>query len=264
MLRQLLGVPGKDGHIDSALVAQTANDFAGLSISEVYTEVDLITKATNPQALAGLATVCVVGGYRMIALTYISLHTIRSMFSTDANEFANNQRAFGYRSFTRFVEDWVGPNIPVSRTSVFQKMTDIDSWLDVGCNWTLIRDLLTNTPMAGREAIELIVEPAQDTTIVDTETGEIIENQLEVDGRSMPEYFEDLTRMGPGEARRDVRDKAGIPERYVKDAAYVEGTSTLLIHGVWGTDDIDVVVTKVEKEVARWLCSILGVRMETR
>lgn len=264
MLRQLLGIPDDKGHVDNALVAQSANDFSNLSIGDVYEEIETITRATDPHALAGLATVCVVGGYRMIALTYISLYTIRGMFSSEPNEFANNQRAFGYPSFTRFVEDWVGPNIPVSRTSVFQKMSDIDSWRSVGADWTTVRDLLTNTPMAGRDAIALIVEPAQGVTVVDTETGEITQKALEVDGQSMPEYLGDLSQMGPGEARRDVRDKAGIPERYLKDAAFIERTSTLLLHGVWGVEDVDMRVTTVNREEARWLCGILGVSMETR
>lgn len=258
-LQALLGIPDDEGNVDSALIATSQNDFSVVSVGELYKSINLIVQAQEPQPLALLAAVTAIGGSRLLAMTHIALYRIRDLFRQDAI------RGYGYPNFTQFVDDFTGPEMPLSRSNVFAKLNDIQAWREQGCDWVTIRDLLAKTPMAGRDAVRLLIEPhADQPLVVDESTGEIVDEPLVVDSRPMPEYLRDLTSMGPGEARRDVRDKAGIPERFVKEAVYVKSVQRLLIHAVWDMEDVDIVVTEVGQTVARWLCGLLRVGMEVQ
>lgn len=256
-LRSLLGLPDDEGNIDGALIATSQNDFTAISVVELYKSIHLVVQSRETQPLALLAAVTAIGGSRLLAMTHIALYRIRELFRK------GYVQEHGYPNFTQFLEDFTGTEMPLSRSNVFAKLNDIQAWREQDCDWVTIRDLLGKTPMAGRDAVRLLIEPHIDQPlIVDEATGEIVDEPLVVDSRPMPEYLRDLTSMGPGEARRDVRDKAGIPERFVKEAVYVKSLQRLLIHAVWDMDDVDIVVPDVGQDVARWLCGLLRVGME--
>ena len=254
-LARLLGVPDGEGEVKNAMMASRRDDFSLITVADIR-DVSAIMIATEPEPLAIFAAVCAVGGMDMVAASYIALFRISQLFVKNGSGTLR-----GYSSFTSFVDDFVGPDIPFSRSSIFQKVNDISVWQSQGTSWDTIRRLLSNTPMAGRDAITLLIEPQKNETIIDSETGEIVEQKPSIDGEPVAEYLDQLSMMGPGEARRDVRDKAGVPERYVKEAAYVTKTRTLLLHCVWEYNDVDVAATDIDEEVARWLCSKLSVGM---
>lgn len=268
-LRDLLGHHDKDQKPNMGLVAISPNDFADLTILDLQSGFDLIASANMVEPLALLAEACAVAGSIMTAASYVSIHRISQLFGAEAEIAATEDRqpkpVGGYTSFTAFVEDFVGPNCPFSRSSLFAKMRDITAWREAGATWWTVGNLLSKTPMAGRDAIKLLIEPAQANAAVITEEGELVEEEgTQLD---MAEYLEDLTAMGPGEARRDVQDKAGIPERFIKEAVYVKGNEMqyghLLLHAVWGIEDRDMIVDTGLEE-ARWLCSLLKVHMEVK
>ena len=266
-LKDLLGYPDEEGQTNMALVAISQNNFANLTISDLQSGFELIATATMPEPLALLAGVCAVGGTIMVAASYVSVHRIYQLFEEEAKAAATESRrpnlVGGYSSFTAFVDDFVGPQCPFSRSSIFAKMRDITAWMETGATWETIGDLLSKTPMAGRDAIKLLIEPTQANTTVITEEGEVVEETQSTLGGEMAEYLDSLTAMGPGEARRDVRDKAGIPERFIKEAVYVRTTNRLAIHAIWGVEDKDIVVVATLEE-ARWLCDLLRVHMEVK
>ena len=268
-LEDLLGHHEEDNRPDMALVAISQSDFANLTINELRSGFELIATATIAEPLALLAGVCAVGGSVLVAASYISIHRIYQLFEEETTNAATESRrpnlVGGYEFFTNFVDDFIGPSCPFSRSSIFAKMRDISTWVETGASWETIGNLLAKTPMAGRDAIKLLIEPAQDNATVITEEGELVEEtgvQL-----GMAKYLEELTAMGPGEARRDVRDKAGIPERFIKEAVYVKGGEMqyghLLLHAVWGVEDKDMIVDTGLEE-ARWLCGLLKVHMEVK
>lgn len=265
-LRGLLGHPNEKGRTDLALVAISQDHFEDLTIGEIKDGVHTIVAATMLEPLALLAQVCALGGQTMVAAAHIAIFTIHELFEEEeARAAADNRKPMavgGYNSFTAFVDDFVGPDCPFSRSNIFGKVADIVAWREHGAAWETVRDLLTKTPMAGRDAIRLL--PTKPVVTIDEETGEVNEEeqsaQLEL---PMADYLESLSHMGPGEARRDVAEKAGIPERFIKEAVYIIHLRRLAIHAVWGVEDRDIVVI-VSQEEARWLCGLLRVTMEVK
>lgn len=272
-LASLLGLPDSETkQVNRALIATSDSDFAQLSAGELYRSIELIVTCTEPQPLAYLASASCIAGTRLLSLAYISVYRISELIEGCPEQ--ERKDKIGYTSFTNFVEDFVVPDMGLSRTTVLDKVGDIKEWRGVGCSWTVVRDLLAKTPMAGRDAVNLLVKPARKPkTIIEQETGEIIDVEagpVTVNGKPIAEYLESLTTMGAGEARRDVQERAGLPERFVKEAVYLKSRFRLLIHAVWNNEDVDIVVaphldeTKLDIEVARWLCRLLGVNMEVR
>jgi len=259
-IAELLGVPDEQGEVDRSLVAQSPGDFQELDIGALWGSVETVLQCDDVQPLAYLAAVTAVGGQRLLALTYISLYRIFEIFLACPQK--ERRKKLGYSSFTQFVDSFSGPQMP-PRSTIFFKVNDILTWRQAGCDWDVISKLLSNAPMAGREANTLLIEPQMRTPVIDHDTGTIAEQrELEVDGLPIADYLKSLTTMGPGEARRDVRARAGIPERYVKEAVWIEETKRLLLHAIWDVKDVDILVENVTAEVARWLCEQLHVRLE--
>lgn len=269
-LKDLLGYHKEDEKPNMALVAISQNDFADLTIDELRSGFELIASATMAEPLALLAGVCAVGGTVLVAASYVSIHRIHQLFEAEAQAAAMKGHPpnpiGGHTSFTAFVNDFVGPHCPFSRASIFAKVRDITAWRAAGATWETVGNLLSKTPMAGRDAIKLLIEPAQVNTTIITEEGELVEEEEDTQ-LDMAGYLQDLAAMGPGEARRDVQDKAGIPERFIKEAVYIRGTPDthghLLLHAVWGVEDKDLIVDAGLEE-ARWLCGLLKVHVEVR
>lgn len=253
-LAQLLATP--EGENGAALVAPGA--FADVSIEDIRHGVQAIVSSQNMQALEILAGACATGGRTLIAAAYVSIHTIYRIFENAKK----GKVPGGYRSFTDWVDSYADVHFPFSRSSVFEKMHDIDGWRSVGAEWETIQDLLANTPMAGRDALKLLIEPAQAKTTI-TEAGEIVESgDVFVGDQPAGEYLDSLTTMGPGPARRDVREKAGIPHRWVREALYIPAQKRLLVHAVWDDEhDVDIAIPDIDQDTARWLCQMLKVTM---
>ena len=66
---------------------------------------------------------------------------------------AYNEAAHGWGSFDEWLTDWAS-GVPVSRSSAWMKVHDIESWREEGCDWPTVLNLLANVPMAAREAID--------------------------------------------------------------------------------------------------------------
>lgn len=269
-LQDLLGHPNEEGKRNLELVAVSQDHFEDLTIADIKDGVHTIVAATMLQPLALLAQVCALGGQTMVAAAHIAIYRVSELFGAEeesaAAQGSRPMAVGGYASFTAFVDDFVGPECPFSRSSIFAKVSDIAAWREHGTTWETVRDLLTKTPMAGRDAIRLL--PTTPITTIDEETGEVEEEETNIQlGLPMAEYLESLTTMGPGEARRDVHEKAGIPERFIKEAVYIASTKRLAIHAVWGVNSVDIHVTSMRglvQEEAAWLCSLLRVTMEVK
>lgn len=271
-LQDLLGHPNENGRTDLALVAISQNHFEDLTIADIKDGVEIIAATTMLEPLALLAQVCALGGQTMVAAAHIAIFTIHELFEEEEESAAaDNRRQMevgGYTSFTAFVDSLIGPDFPFSRSSVFAKVRDIEAWREHGTTWETVRDLLTKTPMAGRDAIRLL--PTEPVVTIDEETGEVDEEEQGVQlalGAPMADYLESLTHMGPGEARRDVAEKAGLPERFIKEAVYLTGLRHLAIHAVWANKDVDIYVggqKGIGQAEAAWLCSLLRIAMEVK
>lgn len=162
-----------------------------------------------------------------------------------------NEALFGWPSFNAWLEDWVS-GAPVSRSSAWTKMQDIEGFRAAGCDWKVILDLLTNVPMAARDALQ---KPVQ-------------QEALPPGPSPRAQYFEELAALNPGQARKKVSEDAGEMQIYLESAKWVKGTGLLLRTRLSAPDGnyvIDLLVSDNPHgaqrswfPVALWICKRLG------
>lgn len=152
----------------------------------------------------------------------------------------------GWDTFNAWLEDWTS-DAPVSRSSGWTKMWDIQGWRNTGASWETILKLLERTPMAGRDFLE---KPVQ-------------QEALPPGGK--PEYLEELAELPPGQARKKVSEDAGEIQIWTADAQWHQGGLLLkiILETSDGTATYDLIVRQVSGHeswmaVAYWLTKKLG------
>lgn len=157
---------------------------------------------------------------------------------------------YGWETISAWREDWAS-DVPVSASSIWGKMRDIQGWRNWGAGWDTILLLLANTPMAGRDALEKPVQP----------------EALPPGGKA--QYLEELAELPPGQARKRVSEDAGEIQIWTADAQWHQGS--LLLKVIQETSDgmetYDLIVRQVSSHeswypVAHWLGQKLGIRMK--
>lgn len=179
-----------------------------------------------------------------------------SMGATGLRRLYNDQ-FHGWTSFEAWVTDWAS-TAPVSRSSTRMKVMDIGRWREEGCDWPTILLLLSNVPMAAREAME---KPIGHTALPPApDTGE----------PSKEQYLRELTALPPGEARAKVSKDAGEQQIYVIGASLDwtqrYGRALLLrirVETSSGVGDYDIVAHPVNDHggwgaIAHWISKRLG------
>ncbi len=149
-------------------------------------------------------------------------------------------------SFNAWLEDWTS-DAPVSRSSGWTKVWDIQGWRLAGADWGTILKLLEHTPMAGRDFLEKPVQP----------------EALPSGGE--PQYLEELAELPPGQARKKVSEDAGEIQIWAADAQWHQGSLLLktILETSEGTETYDLIVRQVSGHeswmvVAHWLTKKLG------
>lgn len=155
----------------------------------------------------------------------------------------------GWDTFNAWLEDWTS-GAPVSRSSGWTKMWDIQGWRNTGASWETILKVLERTPMAGRDFLE---KPVQ------TEA-------LPSGGK--PQYLDELAELPPGQARKKVSEDAGEVQIWTADAQWHQGSLLLkiILETSDGTETYDLIVRQVSDHeswgaVALWLSGKLGKRI---
>lgn len=160
-----------------------------------------------------------------------------------------NRLIHGWDSFNAWLEDWTS-GAPVSRSSGWTKMWDIQGWRDTGASWETILKLLERTPMAGRDFLE---KPVQSEAL--PSGGE-------------PQYLEELAELPPGQARKKVSEDAGEIQIWTADVQWHQGSLLLkvILETSAGTEAYDLIVHQVSGHeswmaVAYWLTRKLGKKL---
>lgn len=169
------------------------------------------------------------------------------------------EELFGWSSFDAWANDF-SSGAPVSRSSLWAKVRDIEAWREEGCEWDTVLRLLTSVPMAAREAIEKPVAPEALPPGPDGTP-------------SKAQYLRELSEMPPGQARVKVSVDAGEPSIYVSEAKLAwtarYGKALLMMVVVETSDGFerhDIVIHPVEQgegwgAVALWISEKLGSRI---
>lgn len=157
---------------------------------------------------------------------------------------------FGWDTLTAWRNDWAS-GAPVSSSSIWGKMMDIQGWRSIGASWETVLKLLIQTPMAGRDAL---YKPIQ-------------LEALPPGGKA--QYLEELAELPPGQARKKVSEDAGEVQIWLADAQWHKGTLLLKViqETSEGTETYDLIVRQVSDQgvwlsVAHWLAQRLGIRMK--
>lgn len=157
---------------------------------------------------------------------------------------------YGWETLGAWRNDWAS-DVPVSKSSIWAKMRDIQGWRNTGAGWETILLLLANTPMAGRDALIKPVQP----------------EALPPGGEA--QYLQELAELPPGQARKKVSEDAGEIQTWLADAQWHQ--DTLLLKIILETSDwtktYDLIVRQVSSHeswypVAYWLAQKLGIRMK--
>lgn len=157
-----------------------------------------------------------------------------------------NRMIHGWDTFNAWLEDWIS-SAPVSRSSGWTKVWDIQGWRNRGISWETILKVLERTPMAGRDFLEKSVRP----------------EALPPGGE--PQYLEELAELPPGQARKKVSEDAGEIQIWTGDAQWHQGGLLLkiILETSDGTETYDLIVRQVSDHeswmaVAYWLTKKLG------
>ena len=155
----------------------------------------------------------------------------------------------GWETFNAWLEDWTS-SAPVSRSSGWTKVWDIQGWRNTGASWETILKLLERTPMAGRDFLEKPVQP----------------EALPSGGE--PQYLEELAELPPGQARRKVSEDAGELQIWTADVQWHQSSLLLkvILETSKGTETYDLIVRQVSGHeswmaVAYWLTKKLGKKL---
>jgi len=154
----------------------------------------------------------------------------------------------GWESFNAWLVDWVS-GAPISRSSAWHKMWDIEGWRKEGASWDTILKLLANTPMAGRDALNKPVQP----------------EALPPGGKA--QYLDELTELSPGQARKKVSEDSGEMQICLLDAQWHKGSLLLKVmqETSEGMENYDLIIRQVSDgpwlAVAHWLTGKLGRRL---
>lgn len=157
---------------------------------------------------------------------------------------------YGWETVSAWRTDWTS-GVPVSSSSVWSKMRDIQGWRNMGVSWKTILLLLTNIPMAARDFLEKPVQP----------------EVLPSGGES--QYLEELAELPPGQARKKVSEDAGEMQVWLADVQWHQ--DSLLLKVIQETSEgmgtYDLLVRQVSSHeswyaVAHWLAQRLGIRMK--
>lgn len=156
---------------------------------------------------------------------------------------------YGWETISAWRNDWAS-GVPVSPSSVWEKMRDIQGWRNLGVGWGTILKLLERTPMAGRDFLE---KPVQ-------------QEALPPGGE--PQYLEELAELPPGQARKKVSEDAGEVQIWTADAQWHQGGLLLkiILETSDGTATYDLIVRQVSGHeswmaVAYWLTKKLGKKL---
>jgi hypothetical protein len=120
---------------------------------------------------------------------------------------AYNEAAHGWSSFDEWLTDWAS-GVPVSRSSAWMKVHDIEAWREEGCDWPTILNLLASVPMAAREAMDKPIKV------------EALPPGPDGGEPSKAEYLRELAELPPGQARKKVSEDAGEPQIYCTNASF--------------------------------------------
>lgn len=157
---------------------------------------------------------------------------------------------YGWGTISAWRNDWTS-GVPISGSSVWSKMRDIQGWRNTGASWKTVLLLLANTPMAGRDFLEKPVQP----------------EALPPGGES--QYLEELADLAPGQARKKVSEDAGEMQVWLADIQWHRGSLLLKVvqEASGGTESYDLIVRQVSSHeswlpVAYWLGQKLGIRMK--
>lgn len=269
-----------------------ASDLIVFEVGPRRITVEDVVRSVDIGDLDTLATTASIHGSKLEALAYLAAYQIRRIYkrveeapdavlrrayriflcrgdeqlpagSTGLRR-AYNEVAHGWSSFDEWLTDWAS-GVPVSRSSAWMKVHDIESWREEGCDWPTVLNLLANVPMAAREAIDKPIRvealpPGPD------------------DEPSKAEYLRELAELPPGQARKKVSEDAGEPQIYCTNASF-EWTQqfnqalllTIRLETSHEVVDYDLVVHQQPRgdrrgwgAVALWLSDKLGKRIKIR
>jgi hypothetical protein len=160
------------------------------------------------------------------------------------------ETVFGWETLSSWRNDWAS-GAPVSSSSIWSKMADIQGWRNWGVGWDTILLLLTNTPMAGRDAIN---KPIQ-------------QEALPPGGKA--QYLEELAELSPGQARKKVSEDSGEIQTWLADAQWHQDGLLLkvILEMSDGMETYDLIIRQVSSHeswysVGHWLAQKLGIRMK--
>ena len=209
-----------------AMVATVVEGLMQANADLIESMVATIVGSSDEAWLSDVATQTQMGGAALSALSYIAAYRVYAIFKrTDRVSDRVLRRAFrlfwhvperylpqgstglraryneaahGWSSFDAWLLDWVS-GVPVSRSSVWDKVHDIEGWLSKGSSWDTILRLLINCPMAGRDALQKPIRP----------------EALPPGPQPEAQYLKELAELPPGQARRKVSEDAGEPQIYL-------------------------------------------------
>lgn len=160
-----------------------------------------------------------------------------------------NRTIHGWETISAWRNDWAS-GVPVSPSSAWEKMRDIQGWRNAGASWETILKLLEHTPMAGRDFLEKSIRP----------------EALPPGGEL--QFLEELPELPPGQARKLVSEAAGEVQIWTADAQWHQGSLLLkiILEASDGTETYDLIVRQVSGHeswgaVALWLSGKLGKRI---
>ena len=120
------------------------------------------------------------------------------------------EHVYGWETISAWRNDWAS-DAPMSPSSIWGKMRDIQGWRNTGASWETILKLLAYTPMGGRDFLE---KPVQ---------------QEALPSGGEPQYLEELAELPPGQARKKVSEDSGEIQIWTADAQWHQGGLLLKI-----------------------------------